>query len=362
MTAPLVKTAKTFHLEGVSTPSSTDAPRAQILAQDDVAIVVIGRNEGARLGECIASLDGSSRNIIYVDSGSTDDSVARAKEAGLAVIELDETRPFTAARARNAGFADLMKNCAPRFVQFVDGDCAIAPGWIDTGAAFLKETPRAAAAFGAIAERRPEASLFNRMIDREWRGSPGEALYCGGIAMMRAQSFDAAGGFREDLIAGEEPELCVRLRQTGATIHRLDAPMASHDADMKSLRQWLTRARRAGHAFAEVSTLHRRSPVGIWRRETIRPIAWTGFAAAALLLGAFSHALFFLALLIIPAQIARMAQREQPTTRDSYTHAGMMMLQKPWEAAGVIQFWVRRLLGGRSELIEYRAQGGDRGQ
>ena len=49
------------------------------------------------------------------------------------------------------------------------------------------------------------------------------------------------GGFNPAVIAGEEPELCVRLRQAGWKIHRLDAEMTLHDAAMTSWRQWWKR-------------------------------------------------------------------------------------------------------------------------
>ena len=42
----------------------------------------------------------------------------------------------------------------------------------------------------------------------------------------------AASGFNATLIAGEEPELCLRLRQKGWEIWRLDAEMTLHDAAM----------------------------------------------------------------------------------------------------------------------------------
>ena len=91
-----------------------------------VGVVVIGRNEGPRLERCLASLIGAAQKIVYVDSGSTDGSVQMARRLGVEVVELDMTMPFTAARARNEGFARL-QHVLPsmRHVQFVDGDCEV---------------------------------------------------------------------------------------------------------------------------------------------------------------------------------------------------------------------------------------------
>ncbi|HLV68484.1 MAG TPA: glycosyltransferase, partial [Polyangiaceae bacterium] len=69
-----------------------------------LGLVAIGRNEGNRLERCLASALEHVAHVVYVDSGSTDDSVARARALGADVVELDTNTPFTAARARNAGF------------------------------------------------------------------------------------------------------------------------------------------------------------------------------------------------------------------------------------------------------------------
>ena len=108
----------------------------------DLGIVTIGRNEGERLRCCLNSLIGHGLPVVYVDSNSTDGSVALARSLGVEVVELDVSLPFTAARARNAGFARL-EQCEPgvEFVQFVDGDCEVVPGWLDRARAVLKERP-----------------------------------------------------------------------------------------------------------------------------------------------------------------------------------------------------------------------------
>ncbi len=322
---------------------------------DETGVVVIGRNEGERLIACLKSVTGATRRVVYVDSGSTDGSPEAAAALGADVIRLDMSTPFTAARARNAGFRHLQETGAPRFVQFVDGDCVVAEGWIEKATRFLGETPEAAIASGRVREKHPERSLYNALADREWAAAPGETEICGGIALVRAEAFISAGEFREGLIAGEEPELCVRLRAKGWRIFRLDEEMARHDIDMTSLGQWLKRARRAGHAFAEVSHLHRGEPEQIWARETIRPLFWTALFLATLFGGAFIHTAIFLLGSAFPLQIARIALRDRPPTAQSWAYASLTMLQKPWEAAGAVQYWAGRFGGGRSKLIEYKS-------
>lgn len=328
-----------------------------------VGIVVIGRNEGARLIACLDSLMQTGAPIVYVDSGSTDNSIAEARARGAQIVALDMNQPFTAARARNAGAQELLKNSKPEFIQFIDGDCTLHHEWISRSIEFLNDMPKVAVVSGEVEELFPERSLYNRMINHEWRGRAGPTEWCGGIALMRSAAFEEAGGFREGLIAGEEPELCVRLRENEWTIHRLNFPMAYHDADMHTLRQWLKRARRAGHAFAEVSMLHHRSQKSIWIRETIRPLFWTGAMLAVLLSGAIFDPAWWFCFLCFPIYAASGPVREnsrvsgtgRPISRDDVYHALLLMLQKPWEAAGVLQFWLNQLTGRKTRIIEYRA-------
>ena len=239
-----------------------------------LAVVLIGRNEGARLIRCLASVQGRVGQVVYVDSGSTDGSVVAARAAGAEVVELDLTQPFTAARARNAGLAALRQGVLPDWVQFVDGDCEMQPGWIATARSFLDAHPKAAVACGRRRERFPQASVYNRLCDAEWDTPVGEAFACGGDALMRRESLDQIGGYNPTLIAGEEPEMCVRLRAKGWQIWRLEAEMALHDAAMTRFSQWWRRTRRGGHAAAEGMAMHGTGPERLGVAMVRRALIW----------------------------------------------------------------------------------------
>src|SRR6516165_251757 len=104
----------------------------------ELGVIAIGRNEGERLRRCLQSVMGRGFSIVYVDSGSIDGSVELARSLGASVVELDLSRPFTAARARNEGFERLCQmNPQVRFVQFVDGDCEVVEGWLETARGVL---------------------------------------------------------------------------------------------------------------------------------------------------------------------------------------------------------------------------------
>lgn len=229
--------------------ATVQAPRAPLGA------VAIARNEGERLQRCLRSLAGRADRVVYVDSGSTDDSVAFARSLGVDVVELDLSRPFSMARARNAGIARLRERLpGASLVQLVDGDCEVADGWIETARAWLDAHPHTVAACGRRRERRPEASVYNRLCDLEWNTPVGRAASCGGDALMRLDALAAAGGYNEALIAGEEPELCLRLRRAGGHIDRIDAEMTRHDAAILTFAAWWKRTLRGGYGAMDVYT------------------------------------------------------------------------------------------------------------
>jgi glycosyltransferase involved in cell wall biosynthesis len=315
------------------------------MSQTKIDAVVIGRNEGKRLEDCLASLKGSVERLVYVDSGSTDGSPDMASAIGALVVDLDMSRPFTAARARNAGLAE----CSAEYVQFVDGDCSVAPGWIETARLFLDQTPEAAVACGRRRERHPGRSIFNRLCDLEWDTPVGLATACGGDALMRRSAVLPEGGFRDDLIAGEEPELCVRLRAAGGQIWRLDAEMTLHDANITRFGQWWTRSKRAGHAFAEGAFLHGAPPERHWVRETKRALFWGALLPLLCLILALVSPWALLLLLAYPAQTLRLARQS-----NDWGWAVFTVLGKFPEALGALHFHLSRLRGTRNRLIEYK--------
>jgi GT2 family glycosyltransferase len=321
---------------------------------NDIGVVAIGRNEGERLIGCLASIKSDTDNIVYVDSGSSDGSIAAAKQIGASVVTLDLSRPFTAARARNEGFAALRAlRTDIRFIQFIDGDCILVKGWLDKALAFIEQRPDAAVVCGRRREQHPSASVYNLLCDFEWNTPVGEALACGGDALMRVEAFEAVGGFRPQLIAGEEPELCVRLREKSWKIWRLDAEMTRHDAAMTRFGQWWVRIVRSGYAFAEVSRLHRTCPFGIWKRETRRAVFWGGLLPVTICLGTLIHPVALAAALAYPLQVCRIAFARGPTCSQSWTYALFMMLAKLAEFQGILKYWFqwdRRVV----TLIEYK--------
>lgn len=333
-----------------------------------VGAIAIGRNEGERLIRCLEALLASGMEVVYVDSNSSDDSVAQAKQRGVHVVELDLSKPFTAARARNAGVQKLLEVSPDvRFLQFVDGDCELESRWVETALAAFENEVDLVAVCGRRKERFPEATPYNLLCDLEWDTPIGEADACGGDALYRREAFEAVSGFDETLIAGEEPELCFRLRREGGKIRRLDAPMTLHDADVHRFGQWWKRTVRSGHAAAEAWALHgSNGQTGMVRIAKsalfyglAAPLAGVGgfFALRAIGLGWWSLAapigtLVLWNLLVSRVRAARLDDGDPPEVASLY--ARYTFLGKFAETTGVLKFALGRLRGQRSTLIEYK--------
>jgi GT2 family glycosyltransferase len=322
----------------------------------DVGAILIGRNEGDRLRSCVESVLGCTSAVVYVDSGSTDGSRAMAQKAGCDVVELDPQIPFTAARARNEGLARMLQ-LAPnlRFVQFVDGDCEMVAGWMEKALAFLESNKNFAVVCGRRRERYPARSIYNWLCDIEWDTPIGEAKACGGDALMRVAALEHVGGFRAEMPAGEEPELCVRLRAMGWRVWRLDAEMTLHDAAMIRFSQWWTRYVRSGYAFALGAHLQGAPPERHFVWEARRAWLWGVWLPLACLAGSYVVWPWGLAAwLIYPLQILRQTARNSGQLSHRATLALYQLLGRFAEAWGEIKFMRDRLLRRRAQLIEYK--------
>ena len=328
----------------------TDAPPKTI------GFVVIGRNEGPRLERCLKSVLAVSKRAVYADSASTDGSAALAERLGVRTIVLKDDGRLSAARGRNAGYAELIA----RFpecdaVQFIDGDCILQPGWIETAMGFLQDHPEVAVACGRRFEAYPGASIYNARCDQEWNTPVGQATESGGDALVRRAAFDEVGGYDGGLRAGEEPEMTARMRASGWQIWRLDAPMAEHDAKILTLGQWWKRTQRGGFGFAQVWSATRPLPQRLYARQLRSAFLWAfAFPLAVVVAAILSRQACVL--LAIPAayalQITRIAMRSSGPQR--WTNAALVFLAKFPEALGAARFFTR---GAGRSLPEYKAHG-----
>ncbi|WP_035991204.1 glycosyltransferase family 2 protein [Leptolyngbya sp. KIOST-1] len=329
---------------------------------DQIGVVTIGRNEGERLIRCLRSLQEhvpAGSPIVYVDSGSTDGSVAQARAMGIHVVELDMSVPFTMARGRNTGFQYLVDNFPDlTYVQFVDGDCELLPGWIDRAITALSQSEALAIVCGRRRERFPDASPYNRLADMEWNTPVGEAKACGGDMMARVEAIKAVGGFNPSMICGEEPEMCIRLRQKGWKIERIEADMTLHDAAMTRFGQWWKRSIRGGWAVAEGKAMYGEPPESYMVKENKSGWLWGVLIPLVALTFAWPtrglSLLLLLGYMLLGWRIYKYRQGRGDVPGHARLYAFFCTLSKLPQALGQGRYWINRWRNKPPELIEYK--------
>ncbi|MGB8095571.1 MAG: glycosyltransferase [Terracidiphilus sp.] len=328
------------------------------------SFIVIGRNEGQRLVRCVESIHREKgvliEEIVYVDSGSVDGSPVRAASMGCKVMELDSSQPFSAARARNEGFDYLLKlNPIVQFVQFLDGDCILSEGWLRLGLLAFAERRNVGIVCGHVRELYPSATIYNQLCDLEWQQTPGEILSSGGLFLIRKEVFQVVGGFRSDVIAAEDDELCLRVRRLGVKILLLDAEMARHDVAMTRFSQWWRRAKRTGHAFAQVSALHGQGKDRYFVADCHRIWIWAFFfPICALVLSPLTYGLSLILLsFAYGLQFVRTYTRCRLrgwSLRQALIYSFFTMLFKFPALAGLLEYYWRQWRGHKMTIIEYK--------
>ena len=326
-----------------------------------LSVVVIGRNEGARLLGCFASVRAmefaGEVETIYVDSGSTDGSVAAMQAAGVTVVRLVDDRP-TAAKGRNAGWR--VSNAET--VLFLDGDTVLHPRFVvEAMPAF--DDASVAVVWGHRRELYPGNSAYNRVLDLDWVYAPGFTSFCGGDALFRREVLQQTGGFDETLIAGEEPELCRRILDLGGHILHVDLPMTGHDLAVTRFRQYWRRATRAGHAYAEVASRFRGTANPFWSEDVARNRKRAVALMALPLLGVALSLLLWRAwpLLVVVAVVMLLALRTAWKSRWKSRDAVTLLLyglhshfQQVPIFCGQIGFLRDSRAGRKAGLVEYK--------
>jgi GT2 family glycosyltransferase len=219
--------------------------------------------------------------------------------------------------------------------------------------------------FGRRRERAPDASIYNALVDDEWNVPIGEVGACGGDILIRREAYEAVGGYPETMIAGEEPDMSMRLTAAGWTLRRIDAEMTLHDAAIANFGQWWTRARRAGHAFAELADRHPEVRSPDWRGVCKRILIWGGVLPGIAILGLLLAIFVDIRWLLLPLllvlgwclNVLRLMIRRlgdglpAPIAQAS---AFFLMLGKFPEFLGLATYRLNRRRGAQASLIEYK--------
>lgn len=331
------------------------------VANPQVVAVVIGRNEGELLEPSLKSVQTAQLSVVYVDSGSNDGSAENARHVGVPTVELHPSRPFSAARGRNEGLAEAMRRWSgSKYVMFLDGDCVLDPDFPALAVATLQRQPDCAIVTGHLTERNPDASIYNRLCSIEWRSAAGPIKNMnglGGIMMARVSALREVDGFNERAIAGEEPDLGIRLGLAGYSIIKIDHPMATHDAQIDRFGQWWKRSVRGGHAIAHRYARHGQTTFQDGKRELRSIIFWGFLLPCIILLLLWPTRGLSLILLggyaLLGFRVYRHYTGSGLPNSDARLMARFILYGKFAEFVGVLRYCLNRLRG-TFHIIEYR--------
>lgn len=336
-------------MQGIRTPVQND----RSTGTSHVAIVVIGRNEGERLVRSLRAAVAMGVPVVYADSSSTDGSVAAARELGAEVIEVEPTGPQSAARGRNTGLQALLNAHQDiTYVQFLDGDTELSAGWLASAVAELDRDPKLAAVCGRLREHDREADIFRRLCDMEWDGPVGDIESTGGNVMLRLSALQQVGGFAAEVVAGEEADLCRRLRTDGWIIRRLPDEMGTHDSGDLGWSGWWRRAVRTGYWEAAAVRREGADTLPVVARRSSSRLFWAvllpAIILATLVAGLWYWPLWLMAVLftggyaVLWIKIANEMRRRNVPSPDARLYATSCVLVKWPECLGALRFWMGR--------------------
>lgn len=321
-----------------------------------VGVVVIGRNEAARLQSTLRAVMSAEVPLIYIDSRSQDDSVKLARNLGVEVIVLSEDKPVNASRARNEGAKVLMAKFPQlRYLQFMDGDTTLESGWLSAAFMDLDANSEVAFVCGQLREKDREENIYRRLCDMEWRWEAtenAEPSHLGGMGMMRISVYLSSGGYDETLIAGADPELYARLAKAGWALHVLSLIMGIHDSGMQSFRQWWIRSVKTGFGFANGLA------TGAWGRERRSAILWGGGLPLVSIVGTIVVTGWLLLLLLMyPLNSYRIwasSVKREFSQNDRWLYAYSCMVSKIPQFIGIVKYYWRSHTRQTVSVIQYK--------
>lgn len=338
-----------------------------------IGIVIIGRNEGQRLKLCIESALLTGYPVVYADSNSSDGSVLLARTAGAHVVCLDPLKPMNASRGRKEGFEKL-RGLFPNieYVFFLDGDCVLNPAFLPEAIEVFQSFPNVAAVCGRRSEEHPNKSVYHKAADLEWNTPVGDASSCGGDALMNVAAYILVGGFDESVLAGEEPELCARLRRQGFSIKRIDVGMSVHDINMSTLGQWWKRGVRGGYGACDV---YQRFDLVHFKKQLVSSrlwvLGWPALTCIVVAIAVIVGGIYFgivalcLSFILVCAQVLRIAgkaYKKGVKFGDAIVYGCLMMVNKVACLVGQVRWFkeracidnsVRTTSRWRNDLLRY---------
>ena len=345
-TPPAAESAKT---KTVETPPTTSMLSAKI------GVVMLDQNTGVSPEPAIRSL-GDVKTIVYVTANPKNEAAATALRMGAEIVKLPG-KTVNPGRARNTGYRRLKAlNPDIEYVQFLEPDFILHADWFNNALAFMVRRPEVAVIDGHKRERFSEKSMLNMVKEISRRKPKGELQTTGESAFVRAEAFEAAGGFRGDIASNDTDDLCLRLRRRGQHIWRVETQMGVNHSRKRDLKDWWREAKRNGYEYAHGVYLHGAQPERFRVLEQSRAIIWGGafpvFIVLAAVISALSvrffspmtspYGVFFWILcsgfLVYFAKIFLIALRHGPGQRSSWAYGALVTIGHFGEFLGVAKY------------------------
>lgn len=177
--------------------------------------------------------------IVYVDNGSTDGTLEYlrrfAPAPGVRVVSVPTG---SIAELRNQG----ARATTGAFLSFLDADCTIPENYFEV--ALEEMSTSGASAAGCETHVPPEPHWIEEVWhDLHYVGRDRDVHYLNSANFFVTRSaFDAVGGFREDLVTGEDADIGMRLGLAGHRIRECTRMLAYHHGNPKSIRAFYRRA------------------------------------------------------------------------------------------------------------------------
>lgn len=333
-------------------PHRADAPAAADTTIDQIGVVII--HADGDLEQTLRAVPAGAPTVVVAVAGVID--AVDAHGAGIDLVEVD-ANGFSGGRARNAGYRRL-KKVAPalRFVQFMESGVELETDWLMSAARFMARRPEVAALEGQTATRDGDRKRFFASGAADDAGE-GEVQATGSNAFFRADAFEAAGGFRGDIIADETADLCIRLRRRGAHAWRNDFLMAAIPQADASFSAWRERAVEDGFRYAAGAALHGGRPERYRAREQARAVIWGAVFPVAIFVSAiaggvamfimsdevnpfvFSLSILAAGILLYGLKIATGAIKDGFFRPSSWVRAAAATIRHFHEYSGVSRYW-----------------------
>ncbi|WP_104546169.1 glycosyltransferase family 2 protein [Chroococcidiopsis sp. TS-821] len=180
--------------------------------------------------EALAKQTWTEWEIIVVDNGSTDESVAIVKNyqkhiPNLRLIQASD-RPG-AAHARNAG----AKVATGEALLFCDADDQVEPGWLTAMGEALLKYDFVAGRFDYTQLNEPwllNTGIFQvqKLGLSQYEFPPYLPFAGSGNLGIKKALHEAVGGFNEDLIYAEDTDYCFRVQLLGAQLYFIEEAVA----------------------------------------------------------------------------------------------------------------------------------------